>query len=54
MHRLIVLTTLLIGVAGYCLAQPAPTPEIDPGSGVAALALLAGGLVVVRSRRRKQ
>jgi hypothetical protein len=42
---------LLIGVAG--LAMAVPTPEIDPGSGASALALLSGALLVIRGRRKK-
>jgi hypothetical protein len=41
-----------IGVAGACLAQVAPTPEIDPATGANALALVAGALLVIRSRRK--
>lgn len=32
---------------------PAAAPEIDPGMAAGALTLLAGGLAVVRGRRRK-
>jgi hypothetical protein len=39
-----------IGVAGSCLA--AATPEIDPSTGANALALVAGALLVIRSRKR--
>jgi hypothetical protein len=39
------------------LGAPAPTPtaapEIDPGMAAGALTLLAGGLAMVRGRRRK-
>jgi len=31
---------------------PVPAPEIDPASAVSALTLLAGGLAVLRGRRR--
>jgi MYXO-CTERM domain-containing protein len=41
---------LLIGTAG--IAGAVPVPEIDPASGGSALALLAGALLVVRSRRK--
>jgi hypothetical protein len=51
----------LFGVTGVCLAQSSPSPwtpaprhapEIDPASASAALALLAGGMLVIRGRRR--
>jgi hypothetical protein len=40
-----------IGVAGSCLAIPG-TPEIDPATGANALALVAGALMILRSRRK--
>jgi hypothetical protein len=43
---------LLIGTAGIAGATPAPVPEIDPGSGMSALALLSGALLVFRARRK--
>jgi hypothetical protein len=42
----------MFGIAGSLLAAP-PVPEIDPGMGVNAVALLAGAMLVIRSRRRK-
>lgn len=44
---------LFIGSTVSALALSPSTPEIDSGTGVAALALLAGGLLVLRSRRHK-
>lgn len=44
---------LLIGIAGLASGSPTPVPEIDPVSGVSALALLSGTLVVMLRRRRK-
>ncbi len=38
-----------IGVAGSCLAA---VPEIDPATGANALALVAGALMIMRSRRK--
>jgi hypothetical protein len=52
--RLIGLTVLLMGVAGYAFAAVVQVPEIDASSGAAAVTLLAGGLLVLRGRRRKQ
>jgi hypothetical protein len=39
-----------IGVAGSCLAVP--VPEIDAATGANALALVAGALMILRSRRK--
>lgn len=46
---------LVLLVIGFSVALPAPepVPEIDPASGANALALIAGGLVILRSRRKK-
>jgi hypothetical protein len=45
---------LLIGAAGLALAGvPTATPEIDAATGVGALALLSGALLVIRSRRKR-
>jgi LPXTG-motif cell wall-anchored protein len=51
------LTTLifLAGTATVALAGPtaAPVPEIDANSVAAAVALVSGGLLVLRGRRKK-
>jgi MYXO-CTERM domain-containing protein len=52
MKKLVGLAMLLAGSAGYMLAGN-PTPEIDASSAVAAVTLLSGGLLVLRSRRRR-
>ena len=45
---------VLIGMSKLALGCPVQAPEIDAATGVAALALLAGGLLVIRSRRKRQ
>ena len=40
-----------IGFASVCSAAIG-VPEIDPASGVNALAILAGALLIIRGRRR--
>jgi LPXTG-motif cell wall-anchored protein len=45
---LILLLTASVAFAG----APAAAPEIDPGTGISALALLSGGLLLLRSRRK--
>jgi hypothetical protein len=42
---------LVVGMSGAALA--APVPEIDPGSGISALTLLSGALLVIRSYRKR-
>ncbi|HLK17576.1 MAG TPA: hypothetical protein VKT81_01435 [Bryobacteraceae bacterium] len=51
MTKLIAFGLLLIGTAAVVSATPA-VPEIDPASGVSALALLSGALLVFRARRK--
>lgn len=53
MTKVIGFALLLVGSAGCTLAGTV-TPEIDASSGVAAIALLSGGLLVLRSRRRRK
>jgi len=54
MRRVIGIAILLVSVATFALAGFAvPAPEIDASTGVAALGLLSGGLLVLRSRRKK-
>jgi hypothetical protein len=50
MHRIGAVILLGIGVAALAMAN---TPEIDPASAGSAVALLAGTLLVIRSRRNK-
>ena len=54
MRRLVGLTMFLMAAAGDSLAGALAAPEIDGSTGMAAVALLAGGLLVVRARRRPQ
>jgi len=52
MKRVIGMAMLAFGAAGYAFAGTS-APEIDASSAVAAVALLSGGLLVLRSRRRR-
>ena len=46
---------LLIGMAGFAFAGGGVSvPEIDAATGVGALALLSGGLLVIRARKKRQ
>lgn len=49
--RILTSLLLLLGTAGFALAG-ATVPEIDGGSAVAAVALISGGILVLRSRRK--
>jgi len=52
MRKLIALVLLVVGSSVVAVAGPS-VPEIDPASGVNALALIAGGLAILRSCRNK-
>jgi hypothetical protein len=45
---------MLIGMSSFAFGCAVQAPEIDAASGVAALALLTGGLLVIRTRRKAQ
>ena len=44
---------IVAALAGTAFAGSPPAPEIDGSTASAAIALVAGGLVVLRSRKRK-
>jgi hypothetical protein len=52
MTKVLGMTMLLLGAASYAFAGLG-TPEIDASSGIAAVTLLSGGLLVLRARRKK-
>jgi hypothetical protein len=47
-------TVLLVSLSAAALfAGDVPAPEIDASAGAAALALLGGGMLILRSRRKR-
>ena len=48
-----ILGIVLIGLGMSAAAIAAPVPEVDPSSGISAIALLSGALLIVRGRRKK-
>jgi hypothetical protein len=52
MRKLVAVALLVVGFSVMAMALPS-TPEIDPASGANAVALIAGGLLILRSRRKK-
>ncbi len=53
MKKAVLVISLLFSVAGVTFAGTVGTPEIDPSTGVSALALLGGAFVVVMARRKR-
>jgi LPXTG-motif cell wall-anchored protein len=45
-------SVLILLAANVAFAGAVKVPEIDPGVGISALALLSGGLLLLRSRRK--
>lgn len=50
MQKMIGMMLLFVGVSGAAMATQ--VPEIDAGSGISALALLSGALLMMRSRKK--
>ena len=54
MKNVIGLSMVLLSVGGSAFAGLSPVPEIDATTGAAALAVLSGGMMILRSRRNKK
>ncbi len=53
MRKIAVILPLILGTAAVAMAGGGPkVPEIDPTSGAAALALVAGAVLIIRGRRK--
>ncbi len=52
MKKILGFAALVIGAALYLPAPPQAVPEINPTSASSAIALLAGGLLLLRTRRK--
>ena len=50
--RILGFALLLVGLSSAAMAGPLATPEVSPVSGVAALTLLSGAILVIRGRRK--
>ena len=53
MSRLIGFSLLFVGAVSFAFAGVTIAPEIDGASAVSAIVLLSGGLLVLRTRRKK-
>ena len=52
--RFLALTVLLIGSAVSAMAGTVPVPEVDASTGASAMALLSGGLLILRARKNRK
>ena len=53
MQKVLGLALIIVGASSALLAGGAAVPEIDASTGASALAILAGGILVLRARRKK-
>ena len=53
MKKFVGFMMLFVGGSALVYAGAVGVPEISPASGVAAIALLSGALLVIRGRRKK-
>jgi hypothetical protein len=53
MRKLIAVMLLVLGTSSVSMAASWTVPEVDPTSSMAAMALLAGAVLVIRGRRKK-
>ena len=53
MSKVIGWSFLMVGAASFAFAGGIVAPEIDGASAVSAVALLSGGLLILRARRKK-
>jgi hypothetical protein len=51
--KLVGIVLLFVGISSSAFAGGPAVPEIGPASGMAALALVSGALLVIRGRRKK-
>jgi hypothetical protein len=54
MRNCVGLALLFLAISGSAFACIPTVPEIDAASGVGALTLLAGGLLIIRARKKRQ
>lgn len=52
MNRILAIAVLMVAVASFSFAG-IPAPEIDASSGAAAIGLLGGAALILRSRKKK-
>ncbi len=53
MQKVLGLALIIVGASSALMAGASAVPEIDASTGASALAILAGGILVLRARRKK-
>ena len=52
LRKIAALILIGIGATAILSANPSSAPEIDPASGMNALAMVAGALLIIRGRKK--
>ena len=53
MQKVLGLALMMVGASSALMAGTINVPEIDASTGASALAIVAGGILVLRARRKK-
>ena len=53
MQKVLGLALMFVGASSALMAGISTVPEIDASTGASALVILAGGILVLRARRKK-
>ena len=53
MQKVVGMALMIVGASSALMAGVAAVPEIDASTGASAIAIVAGGILVLRSRRKK-
>ena len=53
MQKVLGIALLIVGASSVLMAGTYVVPEIDASTGASALAIVAGGILVLRARRKK-
>jgi len=53
MQKVLGMALMMVGASSALMAGAIAVPEIDASTGASALAILAGGILVLRARRKK-
>ena len=53
MQKVLGMALMIVGASSALMAGAIAVPEIDASTGASAVAILAGGILVLRARRKK-
>ena len=53
MQKVLGMALMIVGASSALMAGTPAVPEIDASTGASAIAIIAGGILVLRARRKK-